>query len=626
MIMNDMKGRWGKTAAMAALIAAASPSALLAQEQLSKEITIERDIVPEVRAAKRLNVFPAAITQTPRTVTLQAHDITETTDIPAMIATLDAAPTSAAAPRTPYRGYVDAGGFFPGNIADISAGYAIISDQATRLNVWGQFNTDSYRRDSRHCFFAPSPITGEVTAEDGYKHRATMTSGRLGVDFGHIFDGYGTLSASTSFGFASFTDTRYKYTVPDTEWTDKTKQGTLDWNLDLLWKGNTASGLRYFIGAGTGLFNFTKNLPPEEIDGSAHYFDLSPRKAVHETSWNLSAGISQDINDVSRAGVELSAEFDSFNHWRDGNLIVTSSVLDDQTTGNTPYWDDIMYGASAKGKTLGVITFKPYYRLQSGCVTLKAGVNLEGSVNSGRFLHISPDVTLAVNPASGFGAWLKAEGGEHINSARSLWTYSRYANPLYTYRTSSVPLKGEFGLRFGPVKGLWLALDLGYACADNWLLPVWNALGMQSVTFREADLRAWKFGGTLHYDYGTIVSAEVAFHTTAGNGVKGSWLEWRDRERSRLDAAVSVRPIERLTLDLGYRMSLKRNMLMGSDDGFRDISLGDKSNLSVGAAYRITGACSVFARVENLLNDKNWVTPDIPGIGVTGLVGVALKF
>ena len=628
LIMNHICWRWGKPAALLSIMAAASTATAPAQEPLSKEITIERDIVPEVRSAKRLDVYPKALAQAPRAVTLEAHDLTELTEIPPMTATLEAASTWAAAPLTPFRGYVNAGGFFPGNIADVSAGYSIISNRSTRLNVWGQFNTDSYKRDARCCHFVNYPIPGEVSIHDDYKHRVTMTSGRLGVDFSHIFDDCGTLSASTSVGLSSFTDTRFQYPAHDTEWTDKTKQGTVDWNLDLLWKGNTASGLRYHIGAGIDLFNFTKNLPPVGIDGSTHYsdFDLSPRKAVHETGFNLSAGISQEINEKSRAGVELTADFNSFNHWRDGSAVINSMVYDIHDNGDTPYWKDIKTGASAKGKTLGVIALKPYYSLQSGIFSLKAGVNLEGSVNSGRFLHISPDVTVALNPAPGFGVWLKAEGGEHINSARSLWEYSRYANPLYTYRTSSVPVKGEFGLRFGPVKGLWLSLDLGYACADNWLLPVWDALGMQSVTFREADLRAWKFGGTVHYDYGTLVSAEVSFHTTAGNGVKGSWLEWRDRERSRLDAAVSVRPIERLTVDLGYRMSLKRRMSMDAGDTFRDMSLGDSSNLSVGAAYRITEACSVFARGENLLNEKNWVTPDIPGIGVTGLVGVTFKF
>lgn len=619
--MNNIKWRRGFTAAVSALAAAAAPLALPAQEPLSKEITIERDIVPEVRAARRLNVYPKALAQTPRTVTLQAHDLTETSEIPAMIATLDAATTSAAAPLTPFRGYLDAGIFIPFPTAGISAGYGIVSTPDTRLDVWGQFNCESYKRATRTFAYPEFPGDPEFSIDNSRKHRSAITSGRIGLDFSHSFTSKGTLTASTSAGLSSFSETDY-YSGDDFENQQKTKQGTFGWNLDALWKGDAADGLRYFIGAGADLFNFTRNLEPEFIVGDGPN-NMSPRKAVHETAWNISAGISQAINENSRAGVSIAAGFNRFNHWRDGNALLASKMSDD----NSFYWDNLRNGADAKGKSVGVITLSPYYRLDSGILSMKLGVNLQGSVNSGRFLHLSPDVNIALNPAAGFGIWLRADGGEHINSMRSLWDYSRFVSPLLTYHTSSVPVKGELGMRFGPFKGFWIALDLGYAVADNWLMPVWGSLERDALSFQAADLRAWRFGGTLHYDYGTLVSAQIAFHTTAGgDGMKSAWLEWRDRERSRLEASVSVRPTEKLTFDLGYQLAMKRKMAIVNRIESIDAPLGDKSNLSFGAAYRFTNAFSVFVRGENLLNADNWLTPEFAGIGVTGLAGVTFKF
>ncbi|MDE6528963.1 MAG: hypothetical protein K2L78_07950, partial [Muribaculaceae bacterium] len=54
-----------KTLHIAALLVVTSVSAA-GQEQLSKEITVEREIVPEVRAASRLNLYPRAIAYKPQ--------------------------------------------------------------------------------------------------------------------------------------------------------------------------------------------------------------------------------------------------------------------------------------------------------------------------------------------------------------------------------------------------------------------------------------------------------------------------------------------------------------------------------------------------------------------------------
>ena len=120
---------------MATALAVVAPAFGAAQEQLSKEITVEREIVPEVRAASRLDLYPRQIAFPHESRSLDISDRSVRGEINPGIAMLEPAATEAAAPPTPYRGYLDAG-YFPAANASLSAGYAIVSDAATRLGAW----------------------------------------------------------------------------------------------------------------------------------------------------------------------------------------------------------------------------------------------------------------------------------------------------------------------------------------------------------------------------------------------------------------------------------------------------------------------------------------------------------
>ena len=97
----------------------------LAQEQLSKEITIEREIVPEVRAASRLNVYPRALSFKPQVKSLLISDFTEAAQSDPTISLYEPANTSPAAMPTPWSGYLDAG-YFPAANEGVSPSSSII--------------------------------------------------------------------------------------------------------------------------------------------------------------------------------------------------------------------------------------------------------------------------------------------------------------------------------------------------------------------------------------------------------------------------------------------------------------------------------------------------------------------
>ncbi len=154
-------------------------------------------------------------------------------------------------------------------------------------------------------------------------------------------------------------------------------------------------------------------------------------------------------------------------------------------------------------------------------------------------------------------------------------------------------------------------------------------------------MRSWKASAQLHWSFRRLLSLDVTFESTLGSDDKNTWIDWRDRARHVLQAAVSVRPVAPLTIDLSYSLRMKRRMpvagdmfLLLADDAqpgeavaaVADFNLKNVSNLSAGATYRVTEAFSVFARVENILNTDSYLLPFVPAQGISGLVGIGYKF
>ncbi len=567
------------------------------EEQLSKEITVEREIVPEVRAASRLNLYPRAIPYKPQGKSLNLSEPENTVPVPATITTLEPAATEPAVEPAPWRGYVNAG-YFPAANAALSAGYAIVADEMTGLNAWLQLNNTSYKG---------RPAAGLS------KETFNRLAGHVGVDFSHRFNDAGRLEVATGFGFSSFGQPWSIIEKSAGENRQIENQGVIDWALSAMWRGEAGNNLRYHIGAGFDVFNFSKGLPAEDFDYLSATYEMQdgagavadPIPAVHQTGFNADLGIAQQINAGSSAGVDLTADFLSYNHF-----------------------------AGESGKTLGVAALKPYYRFGNSVVTLKAGLRLDLTINSGKAFHVAPDVLLGVNPTSGFGAWLRLGGGEELNSLRNLFAFSPYISQIYAYGTSNMPITGDLGLRFGPVKGASLTLGVAYAAANDWLLP--EMYGSQLV-FGRNNLRAWKASAKLHWEFRKMLSLDASFESRLGSGEKDVWVQWRDRARHRLAASVAFRPIDKLTFDVSYELRMKRSMpvwggsLWTAQDAAEEgmpVSAGlkDVSDLGVGASYRVTDAFTVFARVDNLLNTETYMLPLVPEQGFSGLAGVTFKF
>ena len=623
-----------KTPVISLVLAAMAMQAVAQQQgQLTKEITIDREIVPEIKASSRPLYYPQALTFTPASRNLKGSDLRDPSDVDASIATLEPAFAGWAAQQTPYRGYVDAG-YFPAANFGLSAGYSIVANKATALNVHTQLSNRSWKAR-----------IADGMDKSTFKH----FNGAFGIDFSHRFGAAGTLTASTAVDYASFDQlqTVWAHALPESEESVK-GQNTLGWRLEALWRGQANAKLSYHIGAGFDIFNFGKDLVIEEADIQSNTPELTI-PAIHQTGFSVNLGVVEKLSEHSKAGLDLDANFLHYNRFSDGDALAYAALNGyfadgEDITGEDPAETDP--AETAGSKTLGVIGLNPYWTYAKGVATVRLGLLANYTANSGKKFHVAPDVVVGINPTAGFGASLRVGGGEQLNNLRQLVGFTPYVNPTCAYAVTNHPISAELSLRFGPVKGFSLTPSIAYEACNDLLLP-YEADG--NILFAPVDTRALKAGARLDWTFRNILAFEASFATTLGNSEKKTWSQWLDRTRHLLDVSLTVTPISRLEINLAYELRLKRSMPLLSlaqtitdfnsetgsvpgldpdqaETGCPVVDLKDMGTLNLGASWRFTDAFTVFARVENLLADKALLLPGLQRQGISGLVGVGYKF
>lgn len=560
-------------------LVAASLSVVPASAQdLTKEITIEKEIVPEQRAATRLNATPRLLQPEVKQRQLTMSDRATASTVPSMIGQLEPA-RAAADSAAASRGYV-AAGYFPTYNLALSAGYRIVDNAVTKAGVWMQFDGVSYKEKN---------LMGDKLT---YERDALS----LGGDVTHRFNSRLTLDASMAYSFMSVGRPWY--------------QSADDQGIHRLWIDGAVNGRSlqcdYSLGAEIGYTGFTRGgrLP---LAVPASDADL---KATNEIDFGINGSVASLSDDGNSFGLDLSARFNRYNRYNRWAIAHDGGI-------------EVSWGDS---ELLGIVTFNPYWKVAAEEFNATIGVDVDLAVNSGRFANAAPHAR--VNWTPGFAAsmvslFADATGGVKANTLGSLLDYTPYVDPLFGYKHSRVPVDILVGVTVGPYSGAALTLRGGYSIADDWMMPV---VVDGTNLWHGVDIKGWRAGVTLSHRSRWIKELTVNYDYAPNSGDKGYYM-WRDRARHVLEADVTVSPIKPLDVTLGFESRWDRSSyayFTAMGDGV--VSLGRSNNLSVGALYRFTDRLSFFLRGENLLNTKSCMLFDIPAQGIAGLLGAAYKF
>lgn len=351
-------------------------------QDLNREITVDREILPVEADASRLPVLPQVDLPAIPTVSLSPTRVAVTTAVLPHVRQLD--PVKADDPSAPpdARGYAVAGVGGPDFTADLSAGYRLVSTASTRVGAWLQWNSDIYSRNSA---------------------RWRTHAGTVGVDAIHRFNANSLLEASASWAIDRFNMPRnVGY------WQTSNRA-----DIDLAWHSKTG-GMNYNIKGAYGYFGYSDS-PAELIDGMRQNRVGFGADGWLPTSDNGFAGVSVDLDLLNTVDAKTSGVVSLTPGWRFKNRVWTIvagprvdltfngdkalHIAPDVRLGFSPSSFFVVKLSAGGGEQLNPLaSLAQLARRQSPCVAY--GVS---------HVPVSVDGTITIGPLK--GAWLSVFGG-----------------------------------------------------------------------------------------------------------------------------------------------------------------------------------------------------------------------
>ena len=577
-----------------------------AGQTLSKEITVDKDVVPQEREASRMVLTPKLVLPAIQQKSLKWTDRGVVAPVSPTVAVLPPAAYASSVEPSPYRGYVMAG-YFPTFQLGVSAGYKIVNTQNTGLNAWLQYDGSSVKRT------APYGIPGD-------KITYNTEDVRVGLDGSHTFGDIGTLSGRASYGFSSFNFP----TLVSKGFTQKVNRA----DVDLGWQSQLGA-FDYSIGLGYSYFGFSK--VKEELmelssrNNNVFTLSLGARYALSE-SWTVGA-------DVDFTNVGLSDASGLFA-WTTGD--VTDSDWFHQGGFNNESCDYSM------------TELHPYLRWKNDNFAVKAGVGIQiagGDCGSNR---VRPDLRIDWTPSSFFGLWAQLNDRRvDMQTLGDRYDRNRYMSQFCSTCPMWDKWHVEGGMIVGPFQGASIEVWGGFGKVNSYFAPTvglfgdpddeditpWSLYRNMGYVFPIAGFRDVHYGAALNYDYRDVASLRVSWEGAPQEYDEGN-ISAIDRARSVFDVRLGVHPIKPFDVWASYTVRSGRCLYSvepANPDIFlpfeyKKISLGNAASLDLGATWRFSDRFNVWLTVENLLNRKWQIVYGIPNKGITGLAGVSFRF
>jgi hypothetical protein len=566
------------------------------QQDLNREMTLEREYDPIVQDAAKINTLPVVrdITISKRPIVYSDYAVPLLPD--KEMNTLPAGALMTEVEHGKRNGYLHfAGGMLMNFSGDF--GYHLLNTDRDRLNI--RFSHRSTNGDVR------------FSADSLAKRRAKLNDNFGGLDFKHRFDA-ATLSLGGTFGYSSFNYYGLPTNVPQagSENDSTTNQGDRYINAyaDIASDGGT-SAPGYHVGVDYRNFDRKYALSREQ-DG------------MTENNIGLNLGISSHINDGRRFGVDLKMNM----------LTYTAPVTDARSVVPDSAFDN-RYEA----------TLSPYYRMESDKLKLLLGVNLMLVSQNETKVFVSPNIALDVPVASWTLFYLNLGGGIESNTMYELSRLNRYINPAFAPDASRTWADLKLGIRSSASAGLWFDVFAGYKYteADVFYNPSsygWADDGFNNVSmvFQPVTQR-FQAGATLKYDYRHVFDFYL-------NGVYNYYNfkhldTWKNiyaadvpdensdikpygKPALTINAGVNVRPVKPLTLSLNYHLLSGMYAYVHAEN----VKMNTISDLGLRASWKFNDTFGVYAQFNNLLFRKQELYYGYPLQPFTAMAGFNVNF
>lgn len=298
---------------------------------------------------------------------------------------------------------------------------------------------------------------------------------------------------------------------------------------------------------------------------------------------------------------------------------VTGDISDGQSISVALAMDNVLY-QHTDFENYTSLDMNPYYLLQNDDWTLRLGAHVDLAFGFGKTFRAAPDVYAQYNFADSYLLYVQAKGGKQQNDFRRLETICPYGQLASQADATYEQLNAALGFKASPVTGLWMNIYGGYQNLKNDLV---QGFGDDALLLYGQNTSNVYFGAEVSYSYKDIFAI-------AASGTYRNWDTKKDETNPYAEAAllfkpaleadlhVDIRPVSPFLLKLGYQ-HIARQEVEGQ-------TIDAVSNLYAGLEYKLFKGISIYARANNLLNQKYQYHLGYPAEGINFVGGVSFCF
>lgn len=593
------------TRVITTIITAITFGVAVAQNNLNENLYVEGEYAPNIVRQDKIHQLPEKnnFSFTPETPSYALGAITG--DYRTTVYALPSLNLLTSRILSPQRGYLD---FSMGQYlnCEASAGYRFIDNDYMNAGAWLQHNSTSLARSCTNMF---DPA-----------QRRRMFDETVGFYASRRYKDLGSLNIEAAYHLGYFN--YYGYSPAETTFSapyHKAPTQTLNnFALNAKWNNcETGANLLYNVAAGVEYFGYRRGLMAYNLQGTM------------ETDVHVDARIAKDFERKEIVEGEIAA------NW----------LLYAKGKGNA------IYPAPLSPANYGNIAFKPHYIWKNSRLSVKAGLELDFTINAGKMkggsiyadyenVHVAPDIR-ADYSAKGLGAYLAISGGTRLQTLAGGMQLDYYQLPdFFNTLPLWIPADINAGINLGKWNGFGASLHGRYAFTKNRRLDGWSmtiagdfpsnplCTGMEAISYM--DIKGFSIGADLAYDYGHLLSAKATVEYANQNGKHGIFNGY-DRPRWLMNIGIVTHPLESLDLGIDYQYRGVRKIFGYSETkgyGPKLIcqKLPDLYLLNLHADWRITQMLSISCRLNNLLGQRTPFLPLQPLEGFNAMAGINLKF
>ena len=570
-------------------------SGIMAQEEVNKEeknlnreMTLEREYDPSVQDANKVNTLPAVKEPTVKKRAIDYAVFAVPTEPEKQISVLPSGKIMADMDYNKRRGYLNLAAGMNLNING-DFGYHILSTEKDNLNVYL-----SHRSTNGNIDY--------IQIDD--KVKAKLNDNLGGLNYKHKFE-KAVFNIGAKYGYSGFN----YYGLPVTG--NLEEAGT---NLD--WADRTTNQVNQTIGANIGIESEDEEAPFgymvdfDYINFSHKYGADAKSDGPTENTFELKFNLFAPFGGNQKIGIAGLGEYFSYNLPERCSFENHAEVI-----------------------------LNPYYTIEGDIWNLKLGAKAMIVTGENSKFAASPDIAFDVEVADKTVFYLKADGKLYSNSMYETALVNRYVNPTEELMPSRNWLDANLGIKSGVVPGFWFDVFAGYkiTSSDVLYLPsrVFEQDGFGNFAEAMSDINTKRFfaGVNLKYNYQKLfeINLKGVYNNWKAN-YGDSWIGgeanaeldrvW-GKPTAEINAGVTVRPIDKLAVDVNYYLATGRYTQLGGNE---EVNLNNINELNIRGMYNINKTFSVNVQLNNVLFQKYDIYYGYPAQGFNLMGGINVSF